>query len=95
MADTITVKLRKPVTVDALTFDELVLRELTVAEIVALEKAHGQKLTVEQDVQWFAVACGVSPAVISALGNRDWMRLKTAQFDLLGNVEDPEQKTSG
>lgn len=83
----LTLKLLKPVTVDGETHQHLVLRELTVDEIILLDKQNGSKPVSEQDKYFYAMSCGVVPDVIGQLGQRDWNRLKTRFWNTLGNVE--------
>ena len=91
----LTLKLNRPVkTGDGITTHELTMRELTVAENVALEHQSAGKGTLEQDVAFFAMSCGVSTEVIMGMGQRDWTRLKTRYYETLGNVE-PESENSG
>jgi hypothetical protein len=87
-----TLKLSRPVKgPDGGTTSELTLRELTVDENIALERQSTGKGTLEQDKAFFAMSCGVSPDVIGAMGQRDWMRLKNLYWGTLGNVEpEPE-----
>lgn len=83
----LTLKLQRQVkTADGTTTAELTLRELTVAENVALERKGMGKGTLEQDVEFFAMSCGVSPDVVMAMGQRDWTRLKNLYYSTLGNV---------
>jgi hypothetical protein len=82
----LTIKLLKPAVVAGHTTSELTLRELSVAENLALEKSHKDKTPLEQDVHFFALSTGVAPDVILALGQRDWTRLKTRYWETLGNV---------
>lgn len=90
----LTLTLSKPVRIQTgEVFDSLTLRELTVAENVALEKQAAGKGTLEQDVSFFAMSCGVSPDVILGMGQRDWTRLKNRYWETLGNVA-PEGETS-
>lgn len=89
----LTVKLLKPVTVAGHTTTELTLRELSVAENLALEKSHKDKTPLDQDVHFFALSTGVAPDIILAMGQRDWTRLKTRYWETLGNVA-PEDELS-
>lgn len=87
MSESLTIPLKKPVTVEGQRYDSLTLRELTVDEVILLERQNGSKGQVEQDKFYFAMSCGVLPDVIGALGQRDWTRLKTRFWETLGNVE--------
>lgn len=91
--DNLTITLNSPVVVAGETISSLTLRELTVAENLALDKSHGTKSTLEQDINFFAVSCGVAPDVILGLKQRDWTRLKARYWETLGNVE-PEPGNS-
>lgn len=82
----LTLKLTKPVSMDGQEFTELTLRELTVDEIIAHEKSHGQKVVPENDKFFYALSCGVPPELIGKLGSRDWQRLKHLHWATLGNV---------
>lgn len=88
-----TIKLWSPVEIPGHTVDELTMRELSVDENIALGKAHGNKTTLEQDKEFFALMTGQPPEVIGKLKNRDWMRLKNKYWETLGNVE-PASNTS-
>lgn len=91
MEENLTVQLRAPVEFDGERITELTMRELTVDEIIALQKAHGGKMVAEFDKHYFAVMCGVAPQVIGKLGDRDWRRLKLRYAETLGNDElEPE-----
>lgn len=83
----LTVKLKKPVTVDGHEYAELTLNELTVGENIALEREHSTKGMAEQDMYFFAKTCRVPPEVISGMGLRDYGRLKERFMETLGNVE--------
>lgn len=85
--DDLTIKLLSPVTVDGEKIESLTLRELTVDENIALQKSHGEKTAIEQDKYFFALTCGVSPAAIGSLKQRDWGRLRMRYAETLGNVE--------
>lgn len=89
----LSVKLLTPVTVDGETTTTLVLRELTVDEIILLDKQNASKPMNEQDKYFYAQSCGVVPDVIGKLGQRDWNRLKALYWSTLGNVE-PEPETA-
>lgn len=82
----LTVKLIKPRSLDGQEFTDLTLRELSVDEIIAHEKTHGQKLVIESDKFFFALSCGVPPELIGKLCDRDWKRLKQRYWETLGNV---------
>lgn len=83
----------RPVTVMDTEHTSLTLRELSVAENVALQKSHGSKTTLEQDIHFFALMCGVPADVIANLKQRDFSRLKNRYWETLGNVE-PESAIS-
>lgn len=82
-------RLFSPVEFDSVRYDELSLRELTVDEMIALEKSTGNKLVIEQDKAFYSLTCGVPPQVIGNMKSRDWVRLKNYYWDKLGNVELP------
>ena len=90
MIENLTVKLKNPVTVEGQRYDSLAMRELTVDEVILLERQNGSKGQVDQDKFYFAMSCGVIPEVIGALGQRDWTRLKTRFWETLGNVASEE-----
>lgn len=90
MSENLTVKLKNPVTVEGQRYDSLTMRELTVDEVILLERQNGSKGQVDQDKFYFAMSCGVIPEVIGALGQRDWTRLKTRFWETLGNVASEE-----
>lgn len=92
--DELTIKLLSPVKFDGVEYTHLTIKELTVAENLAIQKQHGSKIPYEQDVYFFALSCGVSPDVILALKGRDWNRIKTKYWEVLGNPE-PEPESSG
>ena len=89
--ETIEVTLLSPVTINGDTTNTLVLRELTVEELLALEKSHGHKSAFEQDVYMFSMSCGVAPDVIKKLRERDWKRLKMKYWETLVNVVDDQE----
>lgn len=92
--ENLTLTLTQPVTgPDGIKTTELTLRELTVDENIALERKGAGLGTLEQDKAFFAMSCGVAPAVIGAMKQRDWTRLKNLYWRTLGNVE-PEPTTS-
>ena len=82
----LTIKLLAPVNVDGETHQTLTLQELTVDQIILLDKQHGSKPTSEQDKYFYAQSCGVVPDVIGKLGSRDWNRLKQRYWSTLGNA---------
>ncbi len=90
-----TLKLLTPISDDGLEITQLVLRELTVAEVIALDKSHAGKSQEEQNIFFFAMACGVSPKVIQSLFHRDWIRLKSKHWEFMGNADDQEDTISG
>lgn len=70
------VKLKCPVTQDGVTYEELSIRELTVAEMIAFNKAHGNKDSgFERDSYYFALVCGVPREVLLQMKQRDWNSL--------------------
>ena len=89
--ETAELKLLAPVTIDGDTTATLVLKELTVEQLLVLERSHGGKTAFEQDVYTFAMSCGVAPDVIKKLGQRDWQRLKMKYWETLGNVVDDQE----
>lgn len=82
----LTIKLLVPVNVDGVTHETLTLQELTVDQIILLDKQHGSKPTSEQDMYFYAQSCDVTPNVIGKLKSRDWNRLKARYWSTLGNV---------
>jgi Phage tail assembly chaperone proteins, E, or 41 or 14 len=91
MSENLTVKLKKPVTVDGQEYASLTMRELSVDDTILLERQNKDKGPVEQDKAFFAMSCGVVPEVIGKMGSRDWTRLKTRYWETLGNVESGDE----
>lgn len=90
----LTVKLQKPVTTsDGQVTTELTFRELTVDELIIVERQSAGKGDIEQDKILYAMSCGVSPEVIGKVGQRDWVRLRQRYWSTLGKAE-PEPATA-
>jgi hypothetical protein len=89
--DDLELKLLKPVTFDGITHETLVLRELQVKELMALDKGAGNRTAFEQDVHLYALSAGVSPDLIKELHQRDWNRLRAKYWETVGNVVDDQE----
>lgn len=77
---------------EARTISELTMRELSVNEIIEVEKSEGVAGPTEYDRLLFSKMCNVPVSVIGLLKGRDWRRLKDKYNETLGNVE-PEPTT--
>ena len=70
LPDTLTLSLRKPVTVGEVKYDELTFREPTAGQLENVADLDDIKATI----QLLALSAGVLPRVISALPARDFKR---------------------
>ena len=93
MSETITFKLRKPLTVDGKTIRELTLHEPTVGDMIAAESAAkamgGGDLAA--NVALLAAMADTEVAVIKALPRREFQRLMEAGGPLLFDTADEEE----
>ena len=78
---------------EARKITSITLRELTVDEIIEVERdSDGRSMTAD-DKTLFAKMSGLPPEIIGALKSRDWRRLKNKYHSTLGNVG-PESDSS-
>lgn len=89
LVESVSIDLWFPVDVkdEARQIIKLTMRELTVDEIVELEKSDVVIGATEYDRLLFAKMCNVPASVIGQLKGRDWRRLKDKFHSTLGNVE--------
>lgn len=86
-------KPRKPIFHEGGEYATFTVKELTVDELIALEKGDtsNSRTVVESDKHYFALACGVSPAVIGLLSQSDFNRLRRENAKVLGNLDQEHQ----
>lgn len=76
-----TLVLEWPLEVDGARIDRIELRRLTGAEMVALQDLVARENFADHDL--FALVCDVSPEVIRALDEDDWIALREKALDFL------------
>lgn len=76
-----TLVLEWPLEVDGARIDRIELRRLTGAEMVALQDLVARENFADHDL--FALVCNVSPEVIRALDEDDWIALREKALDFL------------
>jgi len=76
-----TVALEWPLEVDGARIDQIALRRLTGADMVALQDLVAQENFADHDL--FALVCDVSAEVIRALDEDDWIALREKALDFL------------
>lgn len=77
--ETKNIKLKKPLIIDGVSFDSLDMREPTVDDQLAADKAKGTP--GEQEVFMFANLCGVAPDDLRRLSLADYKKLQNAFLD--------------
>jgi hypothetical protein len=85
--DKVVVQLIRPIEFDGIKHSSVTLRELTVEENLELDKASGNRTSLEQDIHYFAKMAGKPAGFMLVLKERDWKRLKNIYWETLGNVE--------
>jgi hypothetical protein len=78
--DSVTVQLRRPLTVAGVDMPSLTMREPTVADQLSVAK---KATDAEREVALLANICEVAPADIGRLTMRDYGRLQEAYRDFL------------
>jgi hypothetical protein len=76
-----TIALEWPIEVDGARINQIALRRLTGADMVALQDLVAQQNFADHDL--FALVCDVSAEVIRALDEDDWIALREKALDFL------------
>lgn len=82
MSDTTDIALSKAITIDGAVVKALRMREPTVADQLAMDKAGGSD--AEKEISMIAMLCMVTPADLHQLTLKDYRKVQAAFVGFLG-----------
>lgn len=85
----VTVNLMFPIEHDGIKHNTITLNELTVEQVLELDKSNKDRTSFEQELHYFAKMAGKPVSMLLTLKERDWKRIRDAYWVTLGKSEQP------